>query len=68
MRVHQFLIIEIIDIDPLLKSLILLIILNKVLEENINILFAILVFTDQDLSNDLERMFGGQNLVAYFVL
>ena len=67
MRVHQVLVIKIVDIDPLFKPFMLLVILDYVFQENVNVLFAVLVVADEDLGHDLERVLGRQNLVTYFV-
>ena len=67
MRVHQVLVIKIVDIDPLFEPFMLLVVLDYVFQENVNVLFAVLVVADEDLGHDLERVLGRQNLVTYFV-
>lgn len=68
MRVHQFLVIEIVDVDPLFEPLMLLVVLNQVLQEYVYVALAVLTVADQDPRHYLERLLRCQHLIANFVL
>ena len=68
MRIHQFLIVKIIDIDPFLKSFILFIILYQVPQQNVYILLTVIIVAHEDPRHYLERLLRGQHLITNLIL